>query len=349
MNLPSFSLIIESENLTSCDPQEIQNMLDSLLNQTVSITTATEVIIGNNGLIPEKILASIKTLIPNLQCIDLERETTYYQAKNLLAEKATGEIVVFCDSDCVYNRQWLETILHTFANHPDIEIVRGETVIDVKGIYSLAIAVNYILHRSQSDRTLVKSNLYYFNNVAFKRNFLLQNPLPDQLKLFRGICSVHARFITANGHEIWLNKMARACHLPPQNITYYFFRFLIMGHDNYWLDRYLSIPQEQNKNNLESCPKTTEQVVYSVTQTNQTPAYQKKPIWQRIKHKYSYFLKQINIYKKEYQLPVIQIIVALPIVIFSQFLVNLGRSITQFNALFTKEPHWLYRLSSLLD
>ncbi len=343
----SFSLIVETENLASCNPSEIEHLFDSLLNQTKKITEANEVIIGDNGLMPPEIMGRMQELIPNLKRIDIKRELTYYQAKNLLANSATGDIIVFCDSDCTYTPEWLEAILDSFTIKPDADVIGGETVIEVKNAYTLAMGLNYMLHRQPSSPELTPIKFYYLNNVAFRREFFSKNPIPDHLKIFRGTCSVHSRVMRNQGVKIWRNAKARAYHLPPQNLWYYVLRFLLMGHDNYWLDRFLTAPLEPNATKEGKVEKPL--VEQSVKEVKASSTHQRLSLNQRLTRRIHYLTKQFFVYSEEYNITNTQLILAVPIVIFTQGLVTLGRLITQFNSLFTEEPHWLYRLSVLLD
>lgn len=342
----SFTLIVETENLASCHPSEIAHLFDSLLNQTKKITEANEVIIGDNGLMPAEIWERMQQLIPNLKRIDIKRELTYYQVKNLLAKSATGEIIIFCDSDCIYTPEWLENLIDSFQLKPEANVVGGETVIDVKDAYTLAMGLNYMLHRQPVASELIEMKFYYLNNVAFRREFFDQNPIPDHLKIFRGTCSVHCQWLRNQGVKIWRNTKVRAYHLPPQNLRYYFLRFLLMGHDNYWLDRFLTAPIKANVQEGNAEKPLQEQTVKEVKASS---SYQRFSLNQRITRRIRYFISQFSVYRQEYKITKPQLILAIPIVIFSQGLVNLGRLITQFNALFTEEPHWLYRLTVLLD
>ncbi|NJN20700.1 MAG: glycosyltransferase [Leptolyngbya sp. RL_3_1] len=349
---PSFTLIIESENLVSCKPEEIQNMFDSLLNQTYPIIEANEVIIGDNGLIPPEILSRISQLIPNLKKIDVERKVTYYQAKNLLATHATGDILVFCDSDCVYENQWLEEILAGFVKAPTAEIIAGETVIEVKGAYSLGIAINYMLHRQAASSELKKCKFYYLNNVAFKREFFEKHPIPDYIRIFRGTCSVHSKQIVEQGIPIWKNALAKAYHLPPQNLKYYLLRFLIMGHDHYWLDQLLAKSPSQaaaqgNDKAAKSSSKSSSPHNKIAAVAQAQPG--RRSLSQRLQRKYRYWVNQFKVYGEEYEITKVNVAFAIPVMVFSQGLITAGRLITQFNRLFSPEPHWLYRLTTFLD
>jgi glycosyltransferase involved in cell wall biosynthesis len=349
---PSFTLIIESENLVSCKPEEIQNMFDSLLNQTHSIVEANEVIIGDNGLIPPNILTQIGQLIPNLKVFDIERSITYYQAKNLLASHATGDILVFCDSDCVYETQWLEEILAGFVQAPTAEVIAGETVIEVKGAYSLGIAINYMLHRQAASSELKKCKFYYLNNVAFRRTFFSEHPIPDYIKIFRGTCSVHSKQIAERGIPIWKNALAKAYHLPPQNLKYYLLRFLIMGHDHYWLDQLLAKPTSPPatpKSSEGMSPGNIDNKIAAPVSTIAQKKLGRRSLSQRLQNKYRYWVNQFKVYGEEYEITKANVALAIPVMVLSQGLITIGRLITQFNRLFSSEPHWLYGLAALLD
>jgi hypothetical protein len=69
------------------------------------------------------------------------------------------------------------------------------------------------------------------NNVAFRRELLLEHPLPDETGLYRGNCALHAYRLQDKGHVIWRQPLARAWHAPPRGVTQFVIRFLLIGHD----------------------------------------------------------------------------------------------------------------------
>ncbi len=50
----------------------------------------------------------------------------YYKAKMLGAQLVTGDVIVYCDSDCTYESNWLRTILATFSQGDNVQIVAGK-------------------------------------------------------------------------------------------------------------------------------------------------------------------------------------------------------------------------------
>ena len=104
--LPSFSLIYETENLCSVELENIYRSLASLASQTISITDANEFLIIDGGYAPDEVITELCDRYP---WITIKRISGigYYKAKMTGAELATGDIIIYCDSDCVYTSNWL--------------------------------------------------------------------------------------------------------------------------------------------------------------------------------------------------------------------------------------------------
>lgn len=231
--LPTFSIILETENLANADLDGLVNSLASLMNQEVSPATANEVLLIDSGDAPLELLQQLCDRYPWIKLYPAPPATGYYKAKMLGASLATGEIIVYADSDCVYEAHWLRTILTPFHN-PTIHIVAGETTTRGRGPYGTAMALAYIFPQYSGKTELTPTAQYFLNNVAFRREFLLQNPIPAELPLYRGNCVVHVETLKRAGHIIWLNPNARATHAPPDGLAHFFWRFLLIGHDYFW-------------------------------------------------------------------------------------------------------------------
>lgn len=233
-NLPSFSLIIETENLANANPKDLAKSLNSLANQEISPNLANEVLLIESGDTPPELLKQLCQQYPWIKVHRTNVKTSYYQAKMLGAELVTGEIVVYCDSDCIYQTDWLKNILTSFTQGNEIEIVAGETVTRGNGPYGTAMALSYIFPQYSHKKSLTKTSQYFLNNVAFRRDFLLKNPIPLDLPLYRGNCVIHAYDLLDRGYTIWQQPQAKANHAPPSGISHFFWRFLLMGHDYFW-------------------------------------------------------------------------------------------------------------------
>ena len=227
---PSFSVVIESENLAVEDSEALLAALGSLANQTLPIELANELILVNSGRIPADIEAVIRTRYPRLRIENIDGERTYYEAKQDPVALTTGEVVVFCDCDCRYSSGWLEAILAPYMD-PNLgaEVVTGETSVFLTGFQSYFVALAWCFPL-QSDATRPYRTFgYAANNVSFRRTLLERAPLPVHLRLYRGNCSLHARQLTSNGVSIWKAPAARALHptLPPSHVPA---RFFMWGH-----------------------------------------------------------------------------------------------------------------------
>ncbi len=238
-SLPSFSIVLETENLAYANLEGLFQAIASLETQTPSPTAANEVLLIDSGDTPLEVLEQLCDRYPWLQVYEVPQGTEYYGAKMLGAQACTGDIVVYYDSDCLYQPNWLQTILGSFST-PEIQVVAGETRTQGVGLYGTAMAITYIFPQYSGQKGLQPSTQYFLNNVAFRRNFLLAHPIPVDLPLYRGNCVIHAQSLVAAGHTIWRQPQAQATHAPPNGLSHFFWRFLLIGYDYYWQKQLLS-------------------------------------------------------------------------------------------------------------
>lgn len=239
-SLPSFSIILETENLANADLEGLSQALSSLVNQDVPPSQANEVILIDSGDTPATLLQQLCQRYPWIKVHPAPAGTGYYQAKMLGAQLATGEIVVYADSDCIYEPSWLRTILTTFNQGSQIQVVAGETTTRGAGPYGTAMALTYIFPQYSGENSLAACSHYFLNNVAFRRSFLLEHPIPTEMPLYRGNCAIHAHDLLNNSYTIWRQPNARATHAPPNGLSHFFWRFLLIGHDYYWQNQLLA-------------------------------------------------------------------------------------------------------------
>lgn len=235
---PSFSIVVETENLAMADLQHLYAAIDALAAQNPPPTTANEVLLIDSGDLSPQVKQAIQRRYTWLTIHPAPADITYYGAKMLGAKIATGEILVYYDSDCTYEPQWLQTILQSFE-HADIQVIAGETRTRGIGIYGTAMALAYIFPQYSGQTQLQQSSQYYLNNVAFRRQVLLTHPIPTDLPLYRGNCVIHAKQLMRAGISIWRQPQARASHAPPNGWFHFYWRFLLIGYDYYWQQRLL--------------------------------------------------------------------------------------------------------------
>ncbi len=254
-SLPSFSIILETENLANADLAGLVNSLASLVHQDVPPTEAKEVLLIDSGDAPPELLQQLRDRYPWIKIHPALAATGYYKAKMLGAELATGDVIVYADSDCVYEPHWLRSLLTPFVQNSQIQIVAGETTTRGTGPYGTAMALVYIFPQYSGKTELTQTHQYFLNNVAFRRSFLLEHPIPAELPLYRGNCVVHMQQLRQDGHVIWLHPQARATHAPPDGLAHFFWRFLLIGHDYYWQKRLVETSPQSDDGSGTSCDR----------------------------------------------------------------------------------------------
>jgi glycosyltransferase involved in cell wall biosynthesis len=313
MRLPSFSIVIETENLANANIKDLAKSLNSLANQDISPDIAKEVLLIDTGDTPPNLLKQLCKQYPWIKVHHSQLSVSYYKAKMLGAELVTGEIVVYCDSDCIYQTDWLRNILTSFTQGDDIKVVAGETVTRGKGPYGTAMALTYIFPQHSGHKTLTKTSQYFLNNVAFRRAFLLKNPIPADLPLYRGNCVIHAYKLLEQGETIWQQPQAKANHAPPSRLSHFFWRFLLMGHDYFWQKSLLENAISASGNS------------YS-------------PLMLTVNSKIEVFWQRFNGMLAEKPLHLVYLPLAIPIVFASMSLIIVGHIITVFF------PHYLLKV-----
>ena len=231
--LPSFSIVLETVNLADADPIILSQCLRTLADQELPPSWANEVLLVDSGTVPSDVLRDLCAPYPWITVHRILPGTGYYDAQMQGVSFATGDVVVFCDSDCTYESMWLRSILTPFSQTPDIQVVAGETTTRIVGPYGVAMALTYYFPRLTRREALYKSRGYHFNNVAFRRDLLRRHPIPSGLPLHRGNTEIHALSLRHRGYPIWTQPKARATHPLPKGLSDFLWDFLLMGHD--WL------------------------------------------------------------------------------------------------------------------
>lgn len=239
-DVPTFSLVMETENLSVAELDVLRLCLDSLGKQDLSPAHANEVLLIESGDAPAELLQQLQASYPWLSVMRAPADIDYYDAKMNGVRQVTGDVVVFCDSDPVYAPDWLRQLLTPFAQDANVQAVAGETTVAVDGPYSLAMLLVWTFPPYTHRTELYPAAHYYANNVAFRRDFLLRNPIPTNLPIFRGNCAVHATNIRRKGTTIWRQPRAHAVHPLPQGYGQFFWRLFLNGHDAPMRNRLLS-------------------------------------------------------------------------------------------------------------
>jgi glycosyltransferase involved in cell wall biosynthesis len=228
---PSFSVVVETDNVELDDLDALRQCLDSLGAQQPALGRADGVFLVDGGKLPGPLVDGLRRDHPWLTVTRTPDEAGYIGQKARGAGLSDSEVIVFCDADIRYEPGWLEALLAPFAQRPEVEIVAGETTTPIDGPYSLAVALTFVFPRFSGDQDLVPSPTYWANNVAIRRSVLAGSPIPDPAALYRGQNILHSLGLLHSGRTIWRQPRARAQHivLAPKTIVR---RYLTLGRDS---------------------------------------------------------------------------------------------------------------------
>jgi glycosyltransferase involved in cell wall biosynthesis len=238
MNIPSYSVIIETANLSLADLAGLRVTVESLAGQSLPVQGAREVILADSGDVATDVLREVLVPHPWVRPMKLPEGTGYEELKMAGAQASTGDIVVFADGDCLYERGWLEALLAPFSD-PGVTIVGGETAIDSAGPYGLGVAMAASFPARASSPAMYESDRYHLNNVAFRRSVLLDVPIPSRQPCYR-MSGLHAARLLAGGHRIVRQPAALATHASPNGLSHFIWRFLLMGYDGVVVPRLIA-------------------------------------------------------------------------------------------------------------
>jgi len=237
--MPSFSIVIETANLATADPRRLMASLDSIASQNPSPALAREVILLDGGEAPRELLDNLQIRYPWLSVHRVPAGTDYGDQKALAVSLGSGQIIVFADSDCLYEPGWLTSFLEGFATRADVKVLAGETAVAIAGPFTLAMALVFFFPRFSYQAEIAPARGFYGNNVAFRRDLFSVCPFPSGLPIYRGQNVIYSRMLRRAGVPIWRQPGARSVHSPPEGVRAAILRFFLTGRDTPRLARLL--------------------------------------------------------------------------------------------------------------
>ena len=238
MNLPSFSVVIETANLSMAELDGLIGTLQSMAAQSVPIQNAAEVFLVDTGDVPDDVLQQLLKDYSWVRLMRLPESVGYEELKMAGANAATGEVVVFADGDCYYEPQWLDAMLTPFVD-PSVHVVGGATEIDPTGPFGLGSAVAFSFPDRRASTGPYMTDKYHLNNVAFRRRLLQSIPIPSRRRCYR-MGPLHAAILRGSGYTIWRQPSAGARHTAPNGFSHFVWRFLMFGHDGIVVPRLIA-------------------------------------------------------------------------------------------------------------
>jgi hypothetical protein len=235
---------METANLRTADPQRLLASLQSIANQIPSPALARAVVLLDSGEAPPVLLEIVQSRYPWISLQHIPAGMDYGDQKSIAMSFAAGEIVVFADSDCLYEPDWLASYLQTFATRPDVGVLAGETAVAITGPFTLALGLIFFFPRFSYDTKIAPARGFYGNNVAFRREVFSRCPFPSGLPINRGQNVLYSRSLRSAGISIWRQPRARSLHSPPEGMGAALHRLFLTGRDTPRLARLGSPPPD---------------------------------------------------------------------------------------------------------
>jgi hypothetical protein len=160
----------------------------------------------------------------------------YYDLKNEGARRATGEIIVFTDSDVVPEEGWLRSMVDPLLSDPGISVVAGCTYVDPENLVSKAFALGWFFPLRHDKPALSAEGSFFFaNNLAFRRRMFLENLFPPMpAGSTRGACAQLRQQLLEKKINVWTNSGAQVSHPAPNGWKHFLVRGLAHGRDEYF-------------------------------------------------------------------------------------------------------------------
>jgi hypothetical protein len=159
----------------------------------------------------------------------------YYPLKNFGAGLASGDLLLFVDSDVLPEDGWLAHLLGSLAD-PAIHVVCGQTYVAPTDLVARAFALGWTYSLRDDSGKLVQPRRFYANNILFRTEVFRQTGFRPLGRRSRGASSLLRRDLERLGITIWENREARVDHPPPSSVRHMVVRALAHGRDHYMKD-----------------------------------------------------------------------------------------------------------------
>ena len=219
------TVIIEWENAILSGDDRGCLMLDTVLGQITDLGLETEILIlvdpevvDVNGLqrSVEPILSKGREAGIAWR-IETAEGLHYYELKNEGAKRASGDLLLFLDSDVIPDADWLKTLHTELATDFKRIAVGGVSCVDIDSLIGRAFAAGWFFPVRPRIRRIVDPAAFIFaNNLLVRRTEFLANPfpsLPDGAT--RGSCQRWLADRHVDGSHVALAQAATVSHPPP--------------------------------------------------------------------------------------------------------------------------------------
>jgi hypothetical protein len=252
--LSSFSVVIEWENVLDAGTNRAGAMLRELRSQIIELAPRSsarpDILIVYDPLevAHDRLSAFVDQnlepgSLPAAARLVAAKGRRYYEQKNDGAAQATGEVLVFIDSDVIPEEGWLRGLVEPFRN-PQVCVVAGTTYISLDGFFSRAFQLFWFFDLRDERSDLAPTTRFHANNVAFRRENFLAYPYPKSLA-FNVQGNMLWDTLQENGIALLHQHRSRAGHPPPSGLRHFVCRALCHGHDELILRKRRKLPHSE--------------------------------------------------------------------------------------------------------
>lgn len=238
----SLSVVMELENVCLAGRRRAVSVLRALADQLVAapagLVGRAELLVGSD---PERWPLGAPAVLVAEAGFEAAVERVVYLAppgadyfalKNAGARAASGEVILFLDSDVIPEPGWLEAVLLAIAD-PETDVAGSRCYIDGDDLVSRAYAVfgTFPLRDETSGAEV------FLNSLAVRPWVMERHPFP-QFPLFRNNAYLWKRELKDAGVRVRVLNDARVAHPAPPGLVALFRRSLADGRDHYATRRY---------------------------------------------------------------------------------------------------------------
>ncbi len=215
------AIVIETNNLRGGDNIELvtrslNRLIKHLKLQTIGLHQLAQVVITHDGL-PTQTCQLIEQLAGyQIDFVTIDNSVGYYEAKNIgfdAINKERGDYVVFADSDCIPDHDWLEQLLSPFANQAATRVVAGRTSYPANLVGTALTTIDFMYFRNNLG--IDTTSNFYANNVAFKREVFEHYRYQKISGMYRGHCQVMGMRLISDAVPVNYAALAHTQHRLP--------------------------------------------------------------------------------------------------------------------------------------
>ena len=200
---PQVSIVIAIRN----EQSNIVRLLKSLQSQIYDIKKL-EVILVNDHSTDNTFALLNKTTLANFQILNMPEERSGKKdAIRMGVSKASGDIILVSDADCIFTPDWVKTMVSYFANH-DVKLVSGPVSFNKQeGVFQSFQALEFASLIGSGAGAIGIKNAIFCNgaNMAYRKEVFMQ-----------GYNSTHENIVS--GDDVFLLHSVKEKH--PKSIAF---------------------------------------------------------------------------------------------------------------------------------